>query len=90
MNGLEKLKSINTTKHLNILNEFPFGDDIQSVIREYDNERYYIKLEKDLCLAFIKRNPKPRKYSTCKYTGCNIKTYSTYCTECDKRVWLEM
>ena len=61
MNGLEKLRSINTTKHLNILNEFPFGDDIQSVIREYDNERQCIKLEKELCMLFIKRNPKPRK-----------------------------
>ena len=90
MNGIEKLKTINSTKKLSILNELPFGEDIQSVIREFDNERQCIKLEKDLCLLFIKRNPKPRKYSVCKYDGCNLKTYSTYCTECDKRVWLEM
>ena len=90
MNGLEKLKTINSTKKLSILNELPFGEVIQSVIREFDNERQCIKLEKDLCLLFIKRNPKPRKYSVCKYDGCNLKTYSTYCTKCDKRIWLEM
>ena len=35
-------------------------------------------------------NPKPRKYTVCKYQNCNTKTYSTYCSDCDKKVWLEM
>ena len=47
MNALEKLRSISTTQKLNILNEFPFGEDIQSLIREYDNEKECIKLSKD-------------------------------------------